>query len=100
MNRMKSQTQIDAALPQKKYKKGYLAYEEGGLEFWEKMKKNIEKPGRIKMDNRIVTAKYFYALDLNTLEPVLSYRAEEEIEIASVSKIMTCYLTILIGRKY
>jgi len=26
--------------------------------------------------------------------------ADEDIEIASLSKIMTCYLTIMIGKKY
>ena len=39
-------------------------------------------------------------MDLSTLTPLISLNSEQNIEIASVTKVMTCYLTLLIAKKY
>lgn len=84
----------------KKYKKGYLCYQNGGPEFWEKVKNNWNLPDKLSIDRRGVTAKHYLVFNLARLETISSFGAEKEIEIASLSKIMTCYLSLLIAKKY
>ena len=52
------------------------------------------------MQSRVLTAKRYYAIDLEKLEPIVAQLPDEEVEIASLTKIMTCYLAILIAKKY
>ena len=39
-------------------------------------------------------------IDLNNLKPISGRNSNTQIEIASLTKIMTCYLCLLICKKY
>lgn len=55
----------------------------------------------MKVNNsKLISARVYYAINLQTLKPIVASREADTIEIASLSKIMTCYLSILICTKY
>ena len=47
-----------------------------------------------------ITASNCIVVDRQSLEIIYDKKSEEIIEVASLTKIMTCYLCILVCRKY
>lgn len=47
-----------------------------------------------------ITATSYAVIDLTTMLPVAHKNFDKRIQIASISKVMTCYLTLLACKKY
>jgi D-alanyl-D-alanine carboxypeptidase len=47
-----------------------------------------------------ISATSYAVIDAQTLTPIAYRNFEKKIQIASISKVMTCYLTILACKKY
>lgn len=47
-----------------------------------------------------ITATSFAVIDLQTMSPIAHRKFKNKIEIASISKVMTCYLCLLACKKY
>lgn len=81
------------------FKKGYLPYDEPARTFLANHRDNLAKPYDCQ-PMRDITAKAYLVISHETLTPIAGKNIDSEIEIASLSKIMTCYLALLVCQKY
>lgn len=47
-----------------------------------------------------ISAANYAVIDLETMTPIAYKNFNKKIEIASISKVMTCYLSLLACKKY
>ncbi len=47
-----------------------------------------------------ITASSYAVIDLETMSPIAYKNFNKKIQIASISKVMTCYLCLLACKKY
>ena len=81
------------------FKKGYLAYDEAARAFLSSNRDNMAKQYDSQL-LRDITAKAYMVINGETLTPLAGRNTGSEMEIASLTKIMTCYLALLVCQKY
>jgi D-alanyl-D-alanine carboxypeptidase len=69
--------------------------------FLKEHRESINEPPKIK-DFLIsgITASSYVVIDVITMTPIAAKRLKKKIQIASISKVMTCYLSLLACKKY
>lgn len=77
-----------------------MTYHPEAAEFLTQRRHNTGKKPMKELGGAGITAGAYLVMQQETLLPVASKRQEQMIEIASLSKIMTCYLTLLLCEKY
>lgn len=83
------------------YQKGYVAYDKEGYDFLECYRSNMySKYEIIPNKTREITANSYLLIDLTTLTPISGRNSNNQIEIASLTKIMTAYLCLMVCKKY
>ena len=92
---LKKQSEIIA------FKKGYIAYDEQAKQFLNEYRASLSKQfHKVTEKTKEITADSFFVMNCQTLTPIAGKNIDESIEIASLSKIMTCYLCLLVCKKY
>ena len=82
-------------------KKGYESYDEENRKWLERLRRNMdERYERVEERTKQLTAQSFLIVDCEKLTPIAGRNIDKSIEIASISKVMTCYLSLMICKKY
>ena len=69
--------------------------------FLKEHRESMNEPAKIK-DFLIsgITASSYAVIDVETMTPIAAKNLNKKIQIASISKVMTCYLCLLACKKY
>lgn len=83
-------------------RKGYIVHDEVCFSYWQANRRNPRKEPSADFRTKppAVSAEQYCILDTETLEFLHKQSTQDEIEIASLSKIVTALLSILVCRKY
>lgn len=77
-----------------------MAYDEEAFNFLKLFRDNLSKPFKKIEPAKQITAKTFMIINCDNLTPLYGKDTQTPIEIASISKVMTCYLAIMVCTKY
>jgi D-alanyl-D-alanine carboxypeptidase len=80
--------------------KGYLSFDPTAKDLLQSHLPSLENNPHPSFQMEEVSAKNYVVLNRHTLAIVAEREGEEQIEIASLTKIMTFYLSLMVCRKY